>query len=316
MNYFCGGCGARVHFVTRAVKVLFVYPVFLVPLLISWLCAALVFIWVAYLYPWETWPQNYRLLIGIAVALGMGLVITMACHVSLELIQQIEEGRPVSLFRATLHAMGPNLIHSLPIVFAWVTLWSVLTAIGLVLGGEEEEGSDGSEMRRALMTVAGESLSFSFSRAYLGALSKTLRMTVFLILPSIAWERDGPFRGAQRGFTALRSHTREFATGIFSSEFVMLLLIIPAAILLSIAGEFDAVLPVDSAAVGIIYFAFVWTFVVYVEQMFAAEFYLWHRRWEAARAQVSEEQRDVLRLDDVLRPSLLDQIPEMAGQLE
>ncbi len=294
---------------------LLVYPVFIVPLLISWLCLALVFVWVGVLYPWKTWPHNVRFIIGFAVALAMGLVITMASHVSLELIQQIEEGRPISLWGASWQAVGPNLIKSLPIVFAWVTLWSMLTTIGLVLEGDEEE-SDGSEMHRALRTVAGKDLSFSFSRAYLRALSKTLRMTVFLILPSIAWERSGPFRGAQRGFAALRTHTLQIATGVFSTELIVILLILPAAILLSMAGEFDAVLPVNSSAVGIIYFAFVWTFVVYIEQMFAAELYLWHLRWEAARAQVGEEQRHGLRLDDVPRPSLLDQIPEMAGQLE
>lgn len=314
MNLFSGGFGARVRLVTRAVEVLLAYPVFLGPLILCWFCIAFIYTFVFYLYPWQAWPGNYRLLIAFGVALGAGLVITTASHVSLELIEQVEEGRPISFWRASLSALGPNLFRSLPIVFVWATLWSFLIAINLVLGEDDDGGSDGASMLRAMRTVAGDLRSFSLSRAYFQALNKTLRMTIFLILPCIAWEGRGPIRAAQKGLAALRLHAHQFAVGVFSSELLLGLLILPAMILFSFAREFESNLSIAPTAAATAYITFAWTFVVYVEQMFAAELYLWHLRWASAREQANEGQDRSPGLDDVLRPSLLDNIPELADR--
>ncbi|HTX98758.1 MAG TPA: hypothetical protein VMG09_01925 [Bacteroidota bacterium] len=58
-----------------------------------------------------------------------------------------------------------------------------------------------------------------------------------------------------------------------------------------------------------------WSFAVSLEQVFAAQLYMWHLKWRAACDSADLLTRDLPELESIARPSLLDQNPDLVGLL-
>ena len=301
------------HLMAQSVQVLFAHPKFLVPLLFCWIVYAPLFLYMVYLHPWELLTTTTALLSVFGAIFFLSLVLTLTCHVLLEMIQQIESDQPVSLMSALSDAVSRNLLKSLPIIVVWSILWFLLTVIDVLVSGKDDEGPDELTLEGAARTLGGDVGGFRLSRAFFRLLNKAVRMTVFLILPSIAWEDQGPVQASKRGLTALRTHIIEFATGFVSSELIALVVFLPVTILFTVVAESELVVSSTVWIIVIVYLAFAWSFSLYIEQMFAAELYLWHLMWLQASENAAEKNRQLPALSDVQRPSLLDGMPEFAS---
>jgi hypothetical protein len=78
-----------------------------------------------------------------------------------------------------------------------------------------------------------------------------------------------------------------------------------------VTDEFGIVLPDIAWIITIIYAAFAWSYSIYLEQMFSANLYLWHLRWEKECIEAQRAGRQLPALRDVPRPSILDEVPDL-----
>jgi len=287
-------------------------PSLIVPLLMCWVLYAPIVLYFEFFFDWDKYPLSSRLLIVLAIITVLSLIIGLSCLVLLELIEQIESGEDVSVLNAFWQIMRGGFIRALPVLLGWAVLWFVILVIQALLprrksGGHAEDYS----ARNAARTLAGLDSSWSLSDVFFETLKKGLRMVVFLILPGIAWEEMSPISAAKKGLSILGAHITEFASGFVLSEAASVFAFLPAAILFFATDNLDVVLP-DGVWFGVIvYSALAWSFSLYIEQMFAAELYLWHLKWVEASEIATKNQKSPPDFSGINPPSILDDVPEL-----
>ena len=100
-------------------------------------------------------------------------------------------------------------------------------------------------------------------------------------------------------------------TGFTLTWFAAIIIFLPPSILFFLSDESGIIFPEIVWIISIIYIAIAWSYSIYLEQMFAAELYLWHMKWEK---QIEKEKRDgvpLSKIQDIKKPSILDEISEM-----
>ncbi len=304
------GWGIVVH----SLSVFRAYPVFLLPLLAVWAVYATGVLYLRYSFDWKAYGVKGDIGILFAFLFLLSFLILMAFATVLEMIRQAEEGKP-SLMRAIARVVGRDLISVVPLALVWAVIWLVLTLLEMALSSNDKE----SDSDRALNAhQAAETLanfnSFSFSEAFIGALEKGVRMVIFLILPAIAWEHLGFFKGVKKGLTVLRAHMRLFASGYALTYAAAFVAFLPAAIALTVGtgrhGHPPLVQFPDYVWVAIIiYMGCAWSLSLYLEQMFMAQLYQWHMAWQQAAAKAAVAGQRVPRFDEIPRPEILSKTP-------
>lgn len=287
-------------------------PSLLTPLLMCWILYAPIVLYFEYFFDWSKYPLSTVLLIVLAAITVFSLIIGVSCLVLLELIEQIENGEDVSILNAFWHVMKSGFIRALPILLVWAILWFVIHVIQAFFRRRNSSGDDEDfSARNAARTLAGMDSDWSLSSAFFEALKKGIRMIVFLILPAIAWEEMSPISATKKGLNILKSHITEFSTGFVLSEAASVFAFLPAAILFFVTDKFDIVLP-DGVWLGVTaYCALAWSFSLYVEQMFAAELYLWHMKWVEATDIAKKNKKRPPSFNRIKPPSILDDVPEL-----
>jgi len=264
--------------ITESLKVFRKRPMFLVPLFVCWLIYAPIIIYFEYFFPWKQHSTLQICFIIFFIILIFSFILSFSNLLLLELIQQLESGKKFNLVSAFFEVLLKDMIKTLPITFIWAMIWFTLTAIEALLSKIENRSEEFSA-ENAAKTLAGYG-SFSLSRAFFEALQKGVRMVVFLILPAIAWEDKSPAKATKKGLGVLKIHLAEFATGFALTELAAIIIFLPPSILFLISSEFEVTFPDFVWHITIIYCAFAWSFSLFLEQMFAAELYLWHLIWE------------------------------------
>jgi hypothetical protein len=282
------------------------HPVFMVPIAIVWLVYAPTVLYLRYRVDWDALTTSQALLVNLVAIFLFAFMLTISCSVLLELIEMLESGEKPSLRRAIKSTVGGNLVHMLPIIVVWTVIWFVLAVIQAALSRKKRR-SVGSQPKfsaeDAARTLMGGGGKWSFSAAFFRALQKAVRMMVFLILPAIAWERLGFFRGVKRGLAIFKQHLSRFAEGFAMTEAMAFIVFLPPALVMIVTQVFDVTLPPAVWAAVIVYIGCAWSYSVYLEQMFMAELYLWHLKWERSGKAVS--------IDKIPPPQLLDRVFEL-----
>lgn len=289
------------------------HPKLLVPLLFTWIIYAPIVLYLEYFFNWEHYTLSQRLAIVFGIIFIFAFLLSFSCSVLLELIQQLESGLKPSVSKSIGDTLRHNLVKIAPIVIAWSILWFVLLVLQILLSKSKSEEKEHLTARNAAKTLAGYG-QFSLSRAFFEALEKGIRMVVFLILPATAWENLGFVDSVKKGIAVFRVHLSEFVTGFVLTEVASGIVFLPPA-LMFIASEKMGMVFSDSAwLMAIIYIAFAWSFSIYLEQMFSAELYMWHLKWEK---QVEKDRRlgkHLSNLREVKMPSLLDEVPDLLAK--
>jgi len=291
------------------------YPVMAMPLLFTWLLYAPTILYFKYSFNWDPLTLEQTLLVVFGLIFFFALLLAFSASTLLELIQQVESGREISLAAAFGDSLGFNLVRMLPIVVIWTVIWFILTVLTALLTrkrrGSSSSREDGLSAENAARTLAGDT-HFSLSAAFFKALNKGVRMAVFLILPAIAWQDMGPWTAIKRGLRILRLNIGTFMAGFALSEIAAMIVFIPPAIVLYISSEGKIKFPDWVWFSTIAYMALAWSYSIYLEQMFTAMLYLWHLNWEKAIGEAQAAGRHIPSLREVRQPCLLDGINDLA----
>lgn len=301
-----------IRLVRQTLRAFFRYPKLVIPLLFSWLIYAPLILYLKYSFPWDQLEFSGFVLVICCIITILSFVLSMSCLTLLEMMQQIESGQRISIWRAFIDAAYRDLPKALPIIFIWAVIWTILTIIFAFLSRRKKHKDEERSLtlESAVRTLSGGGNRFSFNRAFIHSLNKSLRMSVFLIFPSIAWENLGPRQATRRGMRALSTHLSEFASGFVLSEFAALAVFLPPLILLWSADTYGLKFSAQVWATVLIYCAFAWSFSMFIVQMFAGELYLWHLKWEKAGKPGLKNKKRVNKLECVDKPSILDKVPE------
>jgi hypothetical protein len=306
------GIANSISLMRQTLRAFFRYPQLLIPLLFSWLVYAPLILYLKFSFPWDRFEYSGIILVILCATAILSAALSTSCFVLLEMIQQVESGKRISIWRAFIDAVYRDLPKALPIVFVWAIIWAILAIILAFVSKRKERGDENRSLtfESAARTLSGSGNRFSLTGSYIRSLNKSLRMSVFLIFPSIAWENLGPRKAIKRGMRALRTHLSEFASGFVLSEFVAFAVFLPPIILFRVTDAYDLSVTDKVWAAMLIYCGFAWSFSMFVEQMFAGELYLWHLKWEKAGKPGLKNKKRVNKLECVERPSLLDEVPE------
>jgi hypothetical protein len=277
----------------QSAKVLRKYPVLIVPLLCSWVVfAAVVLLW-----------RYNELPISLAFwsIFLLAYSIAMACLMQLELIYQIESGKKPLLRHALREFISKDAVRVFPVAFVWAVIWFVILILRALSNKDNSKKTPEPSLADAGRTLSGISGTFSWAGLGLSVLEKMIRMTVFSILPAIAWEGKGPLKATRKGLSVVRKHPVQFLanyglTGLAAA--IMILPLVPVGLL----DQAGVSLPGAVWVAIIIYAGIVWTVEMYLEQMTVALLYLWHVKWESAGSKGE--------LSAVTLPHMLDDVAE------
>ena len=296
--------------IKESIKVFNHYPKFIVPLFLTWMVYAPIVLYLKYQFNWDAYTTPQVFLIVFGVIFVFAFLLSFSCSMLLELIQQLESGQKMSVIKAFGYTLGHNTIRNLPIVFVWTIVWFILLVIQVLLSKDKKRGNESFSAENAAKTLAGYK-SFSFSRAFFEALQKGVRMVVFLILPAIAWENLSFWQSVKKGLAVFKANLSVFVTGFVLTGLAASIIFLPPALLFYISDKAELTLPSWVWVITIIYIAFGWSYSIYLEQMFTAELYLWNHKWEKEVAKAQQEGRPIPTLNQVARPSILDDVHEL-----
>lgn len=224
--------------------------------------------------------------------------MVLSCLFLLELIQQIESGKNLSILVAVFDVIRQSAIKALPIAGIWAVLWFIL----LIFTPKNRDDDTEASLRDAAETLSGANSPFSLS---VELFKKLMRMFFFLTLPAIAWEGKGPLSGFKQAFRIVKAHPVQFISTYALTLAAATLIALPL-VPFYVAAEAEVVLPAWAYIAVIIYSGIVWTTEIYLEQMSLGLLYLWHLKWEKNGAQGQ--------LSDVPQPSLVDEVHELVPQ--
>lgn len=302
--------------IKESIKVFFHHPKFLVPLLITWIIYAPIVLYFKYAFDWEAYSSFQIMWIIFGIIFVFAFLLSFSCSILLELIEQLETGQKTSLTKSFFYTLYHNTLKIIPLAFVWAIIWFILTVLQAIFSkrkGKGEQGGDDESFSAegAARTLSGQSGGFSLSKAFFKALEKGVRMIMFLILPAIAWENFGFFKSFRRGLSIFKSRVSEFITGFVLTEAAAMIIFLPPAIIFYLSEEGKISLPEFIWVIVIIYIAFAWSYTIYLEQMFAAELYLWHLKWEKQAERAKIENRPIPTMRDIQKPSVLDEVHEL-----
>lgn len=305
--------------VLHSLSVFWAYPVFLLPLIVVWAIYAAGVLYLRYSFDWKAFGLKGDIGVLFGFLFLLSFLILMSFALVLDMIRQAEGGRP-SLVRALAAVIGRDMISVLPLALIWAVIWLVLTLLEMALSSKNKESDSDRELNAQ---SAAETLAnfdhFSLSEAFIGALEKGVRMVVFLILPAIAWEHLGFFKGTKKGLAVLRAHLKLFASGYALTYAAAVVAFLPAAIAMTIGtgrhGNPPLVHFPDYVWVAIIiYMGCAWSLSLYLEQMFMAQLYQWHLAWQQAAEQAVAAGGKAPDFDAIPKPDLLSRTPGLFAE--
>ena len=294
-----------VDIIEDALRIFRKHPRLLLPLLACWCLYAPVLVYFTFFFELERCPILHQGLFGFLVTCFFAFIVAVSFLVLLELIQQLEAGQKLSVFRSLLDALRRDLLKSMPIILFWACAWFLLMLIeAAVSKAGKRAARKGFSAENAARVLAGYD-DVSLSEALFLALQKGIRMVVFLMLPAIAWEGKGPLAAIKRGSAVLKAHLAQLASGYVLTGLAAAFVYFPASLVFFVADHWQLDLPDPCWYIVIIYLAFAWSFSLFLEQLFMAELYMWHLRWERECEYERSRGRHAPTLTEVRPPLLL-----------
>ena len=284
----------------ESIVFLFKKPIFLIPIFLSWIVVAFVVLYNRYYFPgfqgfWFIIIYVYIMIVIISFS------IIFANSIMLAMVYQIETGEKISFSKA-LGKTFSNIFKIIIISLIWALLWLFILILRALTSKARKGRKAQPSMRDAGRTLSGMNTPFSFVRLGLNMMEKAIRMTIFMTLPPIIWEREGPISGFKKSFSVIKQHPAQFLTAYsltFMAGVLMALPLIPIHIL----DEIGVSLSATVWFAVIIYIGIIWTLEIYLEQMSVGILYMWHIKWLKKGGHGE--------LSSVKKPCLLDDVHEL-----
>lgn len=289
-------------------KIFWKYPVLIIPILIVWMIYAPMLIYMKWHFPWDNYNLTGQLTFLYLFIYIIALLLTFSCSILLELIHQYETGNKFNFWSALNESLTKNIAHIVVMAIIWSLIWFLLILIQLILS-KKKSSSDDKTTENIARTLAGHN-EFSYWSTSIDMIKKGVRMAVFLIMPSVAWEDLGIRDSYKRGMQILKQRKTEFIAGFSISFIINFLLFFYPSIMFFMSSkgiEFSDV----SWFVCILYIGIAWSYSIYLEQMFAAELYLWQMTFEKEVDKAKKEGNKIPEFNEVKRPFIFDEIPDL-----
>ena len=307
------------RFVVHAVAAFRQYPFLVLPILIVWLVYAPSVLYLRFYFRWDRYGTGESLVMAFFFVYVLSFMTLIACDVLLRMIKQMEEGGP-SLMRAVSDAFRQDLVDILMLAMVWAFVWFALTVLEALLSKRDEDNSGDPELdaQSAAEAIAGFDGAFSLNRAFLEALKKGVRMVVFLMLPAIAWDNMNLVQATVKGLTVLKTHLGEFARGYALTYAAAVVVFLPPAMVFMLGARHHHGAPLVHFPPAVwvattIYCGLAWSFCLYLEQMFVAQLYLWHMKWEIKYEVAKATRHPLPAFRDIEPPALLAKVPAFFG---
>ncbi|HUI31613.1 MAG TPA: hypothetical protein VLX91_15490 [Candidatus Acidoferrales bacterium] len=290
------------------------FPKLNVPLALTWLIYVPTAFYAKFLFPWEQAGILKDFAFALLAILILSATIGFSCLVLLEMLRQQERGENISIFRAFFHAIFPDLPKAFPVILLWILVWFGLTIVEFfskpLSSADSNEQASADSATKAL---AGLTSTADFTQALYQAVKKGLRLVVFLVLPAVAWDHLWPTSAIKYGRDMVKTHVNAFSSAFVLTDFATWMLMIPTSFLVVVSVKWNLALadPVWYALIPVCSLA--WSFSLFVEQMFAAQLYLWDLRWREACKVAAESNRALPNLESVAKPSILEISPELVA---
>lgn len=220
------------------------------------------------------------LLAGMTIFFVIAIVFAVTNSITLEIFEQIEKGKKPSLRKALSDTFNLNVIKMIPLIFGWSLLWFFLFPIDFLLG----------------------IIGYHYLKSY--------RMMVYLTIPGIAWKNLSLKSASKDAFEVVKKNELDFSilTGLTLSIYatsvpliIQTLLQRPDVYMFFPSWAWMAILG---------YALFVFCMISFVEQLIAADLYLWYLKWKKVCANSRETNFIEWSMWSVEKPSVLDGIPE------
>lgn len=304
------GIKSGFELIKAAIVIFRKYPVLIMPLFVVWLIYASLVIYFKWNFPWENYNTTGQLIFAYLFFLIIAYLLTTSCSILLELIQQDENGTKMSFNKAIKDSIDKNLPHIVVISITWSILWFLLVLLKVIFSKKSNSEDEEKSAENVARTLAGTE-SFSWLGVSIDFIIKGIRMVVFLILPAVAWQDLGIRKSIGRGFQILRERRAEFVAGFTLSLGTEFILYLPPSILFYLSSK--GIVSFDDFVwyLCIIYIGFAWSFSIYLEQMFAAELYLWQLKYEEECNNARAEGKLQPKFEDTQRPHILDEVPDL-----
>lgn len=290
------------------------YPILLFPIFVVWLIYAPLIIYFKWYFNWNLHNVKAQFMILFLIIYFLAFILSISCSVMLELLQQKETGKKFNLTTAVQITFSSHLVPILLLSLVWSFVWFILVVIK-IFTKKKNSGSEEENTENIARTLAGGSDSFAtFS---IDLMLKGIRMVAFLIIPAFAWENKGIRKSFSRGFEILGQRKAEFLGGFTLSLAVEFIIFLPAGMMFYLSDK-GMVFSDWSWFVCIFYVGFAWSYSIYLEQMFAAELFLWQMAyekevaiWSKKKSEYEEFKDDYPDFSKTRRPSIIDNIPDL-----
>ncbi|HEX3048489.1 MAG TPA: hypothetical protein VHY08_27315, partial [Bacillota bacterium] len=228
-----------------SIRALFQYPKLLVPLSITWLFYAYATLYFIYIFDWNKASKDLGLFLIFVIILFCAFLLSLSCSMLLELIEQQESGKAMSLVEAFLDTIGLNLFAMIPLAVLWGGVWFILLILEILFSRFKRRKEEDQELtaENAARTLTGDISAVSLSKSYFSAMKKGFRRAVFLILPGIARENLGFRKAYQRGRLILGLHLEQFISGFLVTEGAAFLIFLPAAMVFFLSRVMEIQFP-------------------------------------------------------------------------
>lgn len=301
--------------IVHSLSVFRAYPSFLLPIFTVWAIYAPTILYLKYAYQWKLHSDSENFGVFFLFIFALSFLILMSCAVVLEMIRQIESGKP-SVIRAVAKAIGKDMYRVLPLAIVWAIIWFVLTVIEAILSKKDDSNKDETMTAQSAAETIANYRDFSFSEAFIDALKKGVRMVMFLIMPAITWENMSFPAATRKGLAVLRAHLGDFASGYALTYAASAVVFLPTLVIFELGTGRHGNPPLfhfpDWVWVGtIIYDGFAWSFCIYLEQLFMAQLYLWNMKWEQKVEEAKRDGKPLPMFTEVERPELLAKTPDL-----
>jgi len=286
------------------------YPILIAPIFIVWLVYAPLAVYFKWHFPWENYNTTGQLTFVFLFIYIMALFLSLACSILLELLEQKETGKELNLYKSIKDTFSKNISHIVAIAIIWSFVWFILVVLEALLRNDDKDNDDEESAENIAKTLAGAD-SFSWTSFSFDVIKKGIRMCVFLIIPGVAWENLGIRDSFKRGFSVLKDRRVEFITGFSLSLGIEFIIFLPPAIMFYLSAKVGMEFPESAWYICILYVGLAWSYSIYLEQMFAAELYLWQMQYEKEVKIASEKGLAKPKFDEIRRPSIIDEVPDL-----
>lgn len=294
-------------------KIFCKYPVMTLPLLICWIIYA--YMTVYFHFDFGTEGLSFQIILGIIflIILVYCILFSVGSFIMLEMIEHIETGNKPNFFKALSDTFSRNFIKAFPIMLVWAIIWFVIEIIEALTRKKRNNNDDDSQEKSYIniaKTISGYK-ELTLGTLTLDLIKSGVRMVVFYIYPAIAWENQTTLNAIKKGFAGIKNNALNFVTSFFTIEMASVFIFLPAGLMISFADVFNINYSELTWKLLILYIACAFAYYLYLQQMSAAILYMWNMKWEKAVQEAIKEGREIPKLEDIKRPDLLDDIPDL-----